>query len=78
MNDHPARSAKRRGAQIDPPNRFDSLHHEPDEEYLQTLAESADTNERRVPTQFLPDNSKSIISPRSFWRPGESICGPIL
>lgn len=50
-----------RGAQIEPPNRFgqsravpDLEHVELDEEYLEAL--------RALPTQYLPDSSRSIIS----------------
>jgi DNA repair photolyase len=50
-----------RGSAIDPPNRFVNVHSVPDyadfendPEFLEEL--------RRVPTQFLDDNSKSIVS----------------
>jgi DNA repair photolyase len=53
--------AKGRGAQIEPPNRFERLRSVPDwadfdgdPEFLVELA--------RVPTQFLPDNSQSIVT----------------
>jgi len=54
-------TTKGRGAQTDPPNRFESAHCEDDfeqldedEAYFQTL--------RKVPTQYLPDATQSIIT----------------
>jgi DNA repair photolyase len=53
--------AKGRGSQINPPNRFEAVHHDDDfeqlaedDEYLQSL--------RSVPTEYIADNSKSIVS----------------
>ena len=53
--------AKGRGSQINPPNRFESTRYEfdfeqvaGDEEYLQS--------QRSLPTEYIPDNSKTIIS----------------
>ena len=53
--------AKGRGAQIEPPNRFERVRSVPDwadfdgdAEFLDELA--------RVPTQFLPDNSQTIVT----------------
>lgn len=52
---------KGRGSQVTPPNRFDSIHAEPD---LEQVADDAEYLEslRHVKTEFLPDTSKSIIS----------------
>ena len=54
-----------RGSGLRPPNRFDRVHSEfdleqveHDEEYLATLA--------KVPTTYLPDESRSIISENSI------------
>jgi len=54
-------SAKGRGAQIEPPNRFERVRSVPDwadfdgdAEFLEELG--------RVPTQFLPDHTKSIVA----------------
>lgn len=53
--------AKGRGAQLSPPNRFNETHAEDDfehvehdEEYLEDL--------RSLKTQYLPDNSRTIVS----------------
>ncbi len=50
-----------RGARLNPPNRFESTHHELeleqvefDEEYIDTLG--------RPPTEYLPDTSRTIIA----------------
>ena len=48
-----------RGAQSDPPNRFDAVHSERDWEQL---AEGEPADERPVKTQFLIDHSRSIVS----------------
>ena len=48
-----------RGAQSDPPNRFEAIHAEPD---LEQLAEGDLSDERPVKTQFLVDHSRSIVS----------------
>lgn len=55
------RQARGRGTPLAPANRFESTHREDDfehvaddEEYLASL--------RRVPTQYLPDDSESIVS----------------
>jgi radical SAM superfamily enzyme YgiQ (UPF0313 family) len=54
-------SAHGRGAQINPPNRFESVRRvddleqlDPDDDYFEQL--------RTVPTEYLPDESRSIIS----------------
>jgi DNA repair photolyase len=46
-----------RGAQTNPPNRFEELHIEPLE-----YEESADGEESRIPTVFYDDNSRSILA----------------
>ncbi len=48
-----------RGAQTDPPNRFETIHAEHDWEHL---AEEDSSDERPVKTQFLVDHSRSIVS----------------
>lgn len=48
-----------RGAQADPPNRFEAVHAERD---FEQLAEGDSPNERPVKTQFLVDHSRSIVS----------------
>jgi DNA repair photolyase len=55
------RIAKRRGAQIEPPNRFESAHHEPDLDHLQLDPESVPAL-RVIQTEFIPDRSHSIVS----------------
>jgi DNA repair photolyase len=49
-----------RGSSLSPPNRFESLRQEPDFEQLTTDDELL-TDERRVPTVFLPDNAATLI-----------------
>ncbi|MBI3468434.1 MAG: PA0069 family radical SAM protein [Planctomycetes bacterium] len=49
-----------RGAQIAPPNRFETTHLEDDWEHLEGDPDLLD--ERRIATEFLPDSSKSIIT----------------
>lgn len=48
-----------RGAQADPPNRFEAVHAERDWEQL---ADDESPNERPVKTQFLVDHSRTIVS----------------
>lgn len=48
-----------RGAQADPPNRFEAVHAERD---FEQLAEGDSPDERPVKTQFLVDHSRSIVS----------------
>lgn len=48
-----------RGAQVDPPNRFEAIHAERDFEHL---ADDDVLDERPVKTQFLVDHSRSIVS----------------
>jgi DNA repair photolyase len=54
-------AAKRRGAQIAPPNRFESAHREDDFEHLEH-DESLQTDKRVIETHFIPDQSKSVLS----------------
>jgi DNA repair photolyase len=59
--DHPHQRTVGRGAQISPGNRFERVHTEPDLEQIaaddELLAET-----RRVPTEFMPDNTQTIIT----------------
>jgi DNA repair photolyase len=50
-------NVKGRGAQTNPPNRFEELHIEPLE-----YEETADGEESRIPTVFYDDNSRSILA----------------
>jgi DNA repair photolyase len=59
MSHQPPLERHGRGAQADPPNRFEAIHVERDFEQLD-LGDSAD--ERPVKTQFLIDHSRSIVS----------------
>jgi DNA repair photolyase len=69
QDDHPSQpsqSRRRRGAQIDPPNRFESTrreadleHLEHDEELKEQLASGAEVDPR---TQFFPDHAKSVLT----------------
>jgi DNA repair photolyase len=60
MDGKRAANKKGRGSPIDPPNRFLSFLHEPDDEHE---APSDETDERHgIPTQFIPDRSESIVS----------------
>ncbi|MDG1897097.1 MAG: PA0069 family radical SAM protein [Fuerstiella sp.] len=54
-------AAKGRGSAIRPPNRFESKHREPD---LEQVADDVEYLEslRSTPTQFISDDSKSIVS----------------
>jgi DNA repair photolyase len=61
MNGPGSPSPRGRGARLNPPNRFETTHHEleleqveDDEEYLNALS--------RPPTEYLPDQSRSIIA----------------
>jgi DNA repair photolyase len=58
-NDHNARPTIGRGAQLAPANRFESTRLVDDYEQLDESDDALD--ERRVPTVFLDDNSKTII-----------------
>jgi DNA repair photolyase len=58
----PARPTPRgRGSPINPPNRFDRLHYEPDPERLDDDPEYRDTLER-PPTEYFRDHSRSIVT----------------
>ena len=50
-----------RGAQIAPPNRFESVRTEADWEQLEH-DEQAAVDERRIPTEFFADASRSLIT----------------
>src|ERR1700679_1242313 len=61
MNGPGTPSPRGRGARLNPPNRFETTHHEleleqveDDEDYLKSLD--------RPPTEYLPDQSQSIIA----------------
>ena len=61
MSDSINPTPRGRGARLNPPNRFEAVHHEleleqveDDDEYLDTL--------RRPPTEYLPDTSRSVIA----------------
>jgi len=49
-----------RGTSLAPPNRFEALQHDADWEQLSPDDELL-CDERRVPTQFLPDNAATLI-----------------
>jgi DNA repair photolyase len=58
------RSAARlvgRGSPLTPPNRFERQHHEPDPEAAPAPDDDSPGEARRVPTQFLPDATRSLI-----------------
>ena len=51
----------RHGSRIDPPNRFETIHTEPDDEHLEWDTEYLQQrHDRRI--EYIADNSKSIIS----------------
>jgi DNA repair photolyase len=50
-----------RGAQIAPPNRFEAARTEADWEQLE-FDEQATAETRRIPTEFFPDSTKSLIT----------------
>jgi DNA repair photolyase len=54
---------KRRGAQIAPPNRYESQHRETDYDQLQYEADELD--QQAVATEFIPDQSKSLLTENS-------------
>jgi DNA repair photolyase len=56
--------AKRRGAQIEPPNRFERTHHEHDFEHREH-DEELQADRRVIETQFIPDQSKSVLTENS-------------
>lgn len=53
--------AKGRGAQIEPPNRFLAVHAERDFEHWE-FEEELQADSRAIPTQFIPDASKCVVS----------------
>jgi DNA repair photolyase len=53
-------TAKRRGADDNPPNRFESVHCQPDFEHLEHQPPSDEP--RVVPTQFLSDSTRTLIT----------------
>jgi len=61
MNDQNRPHAKGRGSQIEPPNRFESIHYEDDFEQLEGDDEHL-ASLRSIATKYIPDNSKSIVS----------------
>src|SRR5438093_1438031 len=50
-----------RAATHSPPNRFEKLHCEADDEHLSWEEANDLAAPRRVPTEFLPDESKTIL-----------------
>lgn len=56
----PFHDPKRRGAHIDPPNRFDRLHQEIDYEHLEHDPDAGDPP--RIKTEFLRDESRSVVT----------------
>lgn len=51
----------RHGSNIDPPNRFETVHHEPDLEYLEWDQEHLRTLTNRK-IEYIADSSRSIVS----------------
>jgi DNA repair photolyase len=64
MNEPRRPPAKRRGAQIEPPNRFEALHLEPDFEQLEH-ADEMQVDQHVLSTQFIPDRSRSVLNENS-------------
>jgi len=60
VESRPTSRAVGRAAGIDPPNRFERVHTEQDWEQLDPAEELAEP--KRLPTEFLPDASQSIIT----------------
>src|SRR5215510_14308859 len=60
-NNLPSTHIVGRGAQIEPPNRFESVRTEADWEHLEHEADAL-PDERRIATQFLVDATRSIIA----------------
>ena len=50
-----------RAAQQSPPNRFEKLHCEADDEHLSWEEANTAADPQRVPTEFLPDEAKTIL-----------------
>jgi DNA repair photolyase len=61
MTDARQPNAKRRGAQIEPPNRFESTHREHEFEHREHDEELL-ADERIIETQFIPDHSQSLLT----------------
>lgn len=61
MSERPERNVRGRGAQIEPANRFLATHREDDWEHL-AAGDELRADDRRLPTEFLPDASQSILS----------------
>jgi DNA repair photolyase len=54
-------SARGRGSQLNPANRFGGPYHEPDLEHLEHDPEAQQALQR-LPTEYLPDRSRSIVT----------------
>ncbi len=61
MEEHVTRKLKGRGAQINPPNRFEAVHAESDFEQVEH-DDDFHNSLNRPKTIYLPNHSKSIIS----------------
>jgi len=58
-----SRRIRGRGAQIQPPNRFEALHREDDFEHFDAHeAEALAAGEQAVATEYLPDETQSIVA----------------
>ncbi|MFT5523780.1 MAG: DNA repair photolyase [Pirellulaceae bacterium] len=58
---NPPRCSMRHGSRIDPPNRFERTHVEPDDSHLEWDSEFAEhRHDRKI--EYLHDNSKSIVA----------------
>jgi DNA repair photolyase len=60
MRESRRRAAKRRGSQIEPPNRFEATRHVDDFEHLEHDELAGEP--RAVPTQFLTDRTRTILA----------------
>ncbi len=63
---------KGRGAQIKPPNRFDRIHYEDDLEQVE-LDDDFMQSRRSVKTEYLPDDSQSVITENDSPDDGETL-----
>ena len=61
MHQPPGPEAKRRGAQIEPANRYESAHREPDFEHREH-DEALQADQRTLRTQFIPDTTRTILT----------------
>ncbi len=61
MNSKDRIPIKRRGSQIAPANRFESIHREPSFEHVEHEDE-LQVGGRIIPSQFIPDESKSLLT----------------